>query len=117
VTRKAHNVDRERTFAAYQNGHFQDSRRRSYWTNAGHEYLFGIDASNRRSEIYERDKGECQLKLSVMCDPSPGWSGHMHHIKGGNTDDRCWCPHNLEWACGVCHSVAHVHVMSGKVNA
>ena len=108
ITRKAHNVDRERT----EQAHFLDPR--SYWTNAGHEYLFGDDARQRRAEIFERDKGQCQIRKSRKCWSEPGWYGHLHHLKGGNTDDRCWCPHNLQWACGPCHLEEHVRIKFGS---
>jgi hypothetical protein len=107
MTRKAHNVDLERTEAA----RFEDER--SYVTHSGHEFLFGVDVRNRREEIYERDKGECQIRL-LGCTRRPGWNGHMDHIEGGNTDRRCWCRHNLRWACAACHSKKHVRVLWTK---
>jgi hypothetical protein len=85
VTRKKHDWDRQATAEA----RFQDSR--SYVKHDGHQYLFGDDVTQRRSEIYERDKGMCQLRISKRCIAYPGWHGHLHHVEGGNTDDRCWC--------------------------
>lgn len=102
MTRKAHQVDRERTEAA----RFLDSR--SYWTNSGHEYLFGADAMKRRDEVYDRDQGICQARGCgkwVRRDLA-----HMHHRQGGLVG-RCWCMHNLEIQHGRCHlSGEHVQV-------
>ncbi len=103
MTRRAHNVDRERTEAAS----FLDER--SYWTNDGHEFLFGQDVRNRRQEVYDRDRGVCR-----GCRKPVGWSwGHMHHIlhrgKGGSDDLE-----NLAWSCAGCHSKEHVRILSGK---
>lgn len=110
MTRAAHNVDRERTAAAnfLDRGGWRGSCR-SYWTKAGHEYLFGEDVRVRRSEIYERDKGTCQIG-KAECLGFVGWGGHLHHIEGGHTDARCWCPHNLQWACRNCHREVHPQV-------
>ena len=106
MTRKAHNVDKQRTKEAG----FLDKR--SYWTNSGHEYLFGDDARAARSRTFFHSAGMCQ-----GCDIPHyiGLRGHMDHINGGNTDDRCWCKHNLRWVCPEFHRLKHVHVMSGKV--
>jgi hypothetical protein len=104
VTRRKHNCDIQRTAEAK----FQDKR--SYWTHAGHEFLFGDDVRQRRAEIFERDKGLCQLKVSKDCIRYPGWYGHLHHIKGGNTDDRCWDKENLLWVCRHCHVEIHPRV-------
>lgn len=106
MTRSAHNVDRQRT----EQAHFLDSR--SYWTNAGHCYLFGDDARQRRADVYESARGHCQ---GCETPHFVGWSeGHLHHVKGGNTDDRCWCWHNLAWVCPEYHRLAHVRVLRGK---
>jgi HNH endonuclease len=105
MTRKAHNVDRARTEAAA----FLDSR--SYWTHNGHEYLFGRDVTVRRHELYNLVRGNC-----ADCGKTAYWKeGELDHIKGGNTDDRCWCLHNLQWLCRDCHRTKHVRVMLGKV--
>ena len=102
MTRRAHNIDREKTAAA----NFFD--RRSYWTNDGHEYLFGEDKGDRRLDVYVREKGKCQ-----ECGRPAGWcEGHMHHIKGGlvgRNDDLA----NLAWLCFECHMRKHVRVKSG----
>ncbi len=103
MTRKAHNVDKERT----KDSGFID--RRSYWTHRGHEYLFGADATLRRNYIREWYEGRCQ-----KCDKITGVTGELDHIKGGNTDDRCWCPHNLRWICRPCHRLKHVRPKFGK---
>lgn len=108
MTRKAHNVDRERT----EKAQFRDKR--SYWTNAGHMYLFGIDAQDVRAIIYARDRGNCNV-CGIAC----GVFGELDHIKGGNTDDRCWCNHNLQWICRPCHRKKHLRPRFGpeKVTA
>ena len=105
MTRKAHNVDKQRTADA----HFLDKR--SYWTHDAHEFLFGDDVKNRRIEIYDRAKGMCE-----ECGVRVYWyEGHMHHKHGGLVG-RCTCMHNLAWLCPNCHLFGkHVHVMSGKV--
>lgn len=105
MTRKAHNADRERTDGA----NFADPR--SYWTNDGHEFLFGEDVGRRRAEVYERDGGTCQTR---GCGKPVSWNeAHMHHRKGGNVG-RCTCMHNLEIQCPKCHAQEHVRVMWTK---
>lgn len=96
MTRKAHNVDKERTI----NSQFLD--RRSYWTNTGHFYLFGADATLQRNEIRDLSAGLC-----AKCKKVTGVTGELDHIKGGLTDDRCWCRHNLQWLCNTCHRLKH----------
>lgn len=103
MTRKKHNVDRERTAGA----RFQDKR--SYWTNDGHEFLFGEDVRARREEVYERDKGRCQehIRQGRFLGCHVSWhQAHMHHIQGGLVG-RCSCMHNLEILCGECHRAIH----------
>lgn len=104
MTRRAHNVDRERT----ENAKFLDSR--SYWTNDGHEFLFGGDILHRREQVFDRDLGRCQrCRLSVR------WNEfHMHHKRGGLVG-RCTCLHNLETLCPLCHRNEHVQVRSGTL--
>jgi hypothetical protein len=106
MTRKVHDLDHERT----EDANFVDPR--SYWTNSGHEYLFGADASKRREEVYERDQGICQAR---GCGRRVSWdAAHMHHRQGGLVG-RCWCKHNLEIQCPKCHLVnEHVQVMWTK---
>ncbi len=107
MTRRAHNVDRERTECAG----FIDKR--SYWTNTGHMYVFGEDASDVGAIICMRDEGICQ-----SCGQYCRRDGELDHIKGGNTDDRCWCSHNLQWICRTCHRGKHVRPQFGvKVSA
>ena len=110
MTRKAHNVDKQRT----EEAHFLDKR--SYWTNAGHEYLFGDDKRNRRQELFDRIvEHSTGLPRCQQCGIDTSWNmGHMHHKQGGLVG-RCDCLHNLEWLCPDCHRKEHVHVMSGKV--
>lgn len=104
MTRKAHNVDKEATHGA----HFLD--RRSYWTNAGHVYVFGEDASIVRAVAATVANYNCEI-CGKYCDFE---NGQLHHIKGGNTDDRCWCQHNIQWICFDCHRAKHVHVKWSK---
>ena len=106
MTRKAHNMDRDRTDAAK----FADPR--SYWTNDGHEFLFGADVGNRRREVYERDGGMCQTR---GCGKWVSWEGaQMHHRRGGLVG-RCTCMHNLEIQCPKHHALEHVRVKWGEV--
>ena len=51
--------------------------KRSYRTIHGGEYLFGEDIVLRRSQVYLRDRGVCQ-----MCgeEPSPKWAWELDHI-------------------------------------
>jgi hypothetical protein len=103
VTRKRHDCDSEATETA----HFEDSR--SYITHDGHQFLFGPDITNRRQEVYDRDRGICR-----GCRKPVGWSwGHMHHVlhrgKGGSDDLE-----NLAWACPTCHGKEHLQVKWGK---
>lgn len=93
-------MDRQRTAEA----RFQDKR--SYWTNDGHEFLFGEDVRERRQQLYQKTGGRCE-----KCDWFTGWAaGHMHHKQGGLVG-RCTCMHNLEWLCAECHLLGeHVQV-------
>lgn len=103
MTRSAHNVDKQRTKEAQ----FLDKR--SYWTNDGHEFLFGNDVTNRRMEVYEDAQGHCQ-----GCCLLTSWNaGHMHHKQGGLVG-RCTCKHNLEWLCIKCHLGHHVQPQFGR---
>lgn len=78
----------------------------SHVSNAGHEYLEGIDKTRRRSEVMWRDGRRCW-----KCGELAGWQqGEMHHVRGGNGPQRCDCLHNLKWSCGPCHREEHVQV-------
>jgi 5-methylcytosine-specific restriction protein A len=91
--------DEERTTRFYRLGTFRDKKKRSYISNAGHYYLFGMDASRRREEIYERDGGCCQkCGRGIYIEYA-----QLSHKVGGNGPQRCWCPHNLEILCRPCH--------------
>lgn len=103
MTRKAHNVDKHLT----ENFDFVDER--SYWTKKGHVYLFGTDVLARRRKVYDLAEGKCNA-----CGVYAGVDGELDHIKGGNTDDRCWCLHNLQWLCVPCHRAKHVQTKFRK---
>jgi hypothetical protein len=100
MTRKAHNVDKQRTEEAY----FLDKR--SYWTHKGHQYVFGQDAAIVRAVVANLSHFKCNVCFKYV----GGDEGHLDHIRGGNTDDRCWCGHNLQWLCRACHRAKHASV-------
>lgn len=101
--------DEEETRLAYERGHFTDPKKRSFVTlpklGKSHIILAGPDVEAARLRIYERDMGECQLKLSKHCLGKVSYElCHLEHLKGGNAD-RCWCDHNLRISCEPCHIV------------
>lgn len=90
-------VDEDKTRTA----EFLDHR--SYWNQNGHVYLFGKDVGIARLRIFERDKGQCQLRLEG-CSGLADWDfGDLEHEIGGLGLQRCWCDHNLRWSCKSCH--------------
>jgi hypothetical protein len=94
---------------------------RSYVANWKHpftdhacEYLFGEDKTARRRQIFDRDKGKCQLE-TFLCKGYQGWDyGEWHHAKGGRGRQHCDCLENGLWSCGPCHRAMHVAVRSDK---
>lgn len=66
---------------------------------AGHEYLFGADVGPRRMFVFVRDCGRCR-ECGIYTGEE---NGHMDHIVGGHTKERCSCLHNLRWLCASCH--------------
>lgn len=96
-------IDREATKGC----HFLDPR--SFLSIDGHHYLKGDDIRERRTDVYERDKGICQ-----KCGSFADWNrGHMHHLQGGLVG-RCDDLTNLQWLCPPCHHKEHVQVKFSK---
>ena len=97
----------KRDGALTQAASFADSR--SYVRPDGREVLFGADMTERRLEVYERDRGLCQ-----GCSRRVDWEGFEldHIIKRGShgvdRDDRaanlqvlgkwCGCHRGSKWA-------------------
>jgi len=81
------------------------------------EYLRGEDKTARRRQIFERDKGQCQIE-GPGCRGYRGWDyGEWHHLQGGLGKQHCDCMENGVWACGPCHRAQHVQVRSAKRSA
>jgi 5-methylcytosine-specific restriction endonuclease McrA len=60
-----------------------------------------------RREVFDRDKGDCQLGIANDCWGATTYEGgHMHHVRhrslGG--EDKL---SNLVWACPPCHWLEH----------
>ena len=92
MSRKVHKLDHALTASM---GY---ADKRSYRTIHGKEFLFGMDKSDRRAEIYQRDYGTCSY-----CGCFAGWdAGEWHHdpplSKGG--DDSM---DGGKWTCRPCH--------------
>ena len=90
-------VDRELTRDRHECGVWEDSR--SCVHQNGREYLFGIDMTRRRTEVWERDKRmcvECGKWLSFGC-------MEMHHRAQNYGGPRFDNLDNLETLCSQCH--------------
>jgi len=122
----ANRRDHQATFLARKSKKFEDSR--SYITNAGHEYLFGIDLKRRRAQVFRDANNTCQICGKHL----PGWHGDLEHIEGKIKQKRCSCYNtvladgtihtNLRRSCKMtdqgglsCHALKHGRVLkSGK---
>ena len=104
--------DVERTRQAYESGELRHPKKESYISNAGNYYLFGVDASRRREEIYKREAGLCAECGKWMREDS---AYELDHIKGGYGAQRTWNPENLRILCGKCHKSKHVQVRLGTI--
>jgi len=70
-----------------------------------HEILYGRDVMLRRMEVYKRDRGMCQLRLSKHCTRRLEYETFdLEHERGGLCE-RCWCLHNLRASCRPCHII------------
>jgi hypothetical protein len=78
--------------------------KRSWRSIDGHDLLFGVDKSARRTQIYQRDKSICQICKR----PAPGGcSGEWRHLANEhNGFKRCDCMEGGEWAHHACHFAA-----------
>ena len=93
--------------------------KRSFVDIHGLQFLRGADMAARRKEVYERDKGHCQLDgtefMSSRCWGAVGYTfGEVDHIKSrglGGSDDLA----NLRWCCSSCHRKRHMQVKLGTV--
>lgn len=81
--------------------------RRSYWGVDGHEYLFGVDRSARRHELFVACKGICFICGRFAPEDGPdGTHGELHH-RG------CYCLKCIEWRCGQLVRACHRHRTPG----
>ena len=74
--------------------------KRSFVSLDGHELLRGKDKSERRKQIFARDKAICQVcKMRTSgCDGE--W---MHLLNEHNKFKRCDCMEGGQWAHHTCH--------------
>jgi hypothetical protein len=86
----------------------------SFLSLDGHELLDGADWLDRKWEVWQRDKGKCQLRISPRCNPFPGRCGDPHHKENG-VGKRCDCMHNVTLSCRACHDCFHEEVQGRKV--
>ncbi len=100
MTRSAHKVDPDLTRARG----FSD--RRSYVTLDGKEFLFGVDVGHRRNEVYERDRGICQLCGSPVA--MDYWEMDHRLSRGKGGDDSLG---NLRVVHSQCHKSIHFRPM------
>jgi hypothetical protein len=79
--------DEVATQAAYASGYFLDPEKRSYISNAGHEFRFGaLDIGHQRAALYLKVRARCK-----DCGRHLGWmQGDMDH-EGKTTKTRCDC--------------------------
>lgn len=107
----------EATRLAYETGRFKDAKKRSWLgflpdsPEVLHDFLFGLDKSERRAEIMLRDENRC-----VLCGrPDAGQLElrHDNHAHGC----KCDCAVVLSMRCGWdCHrKIDHVHPRLGTI--
>ena len=93
--------------------------KRSARTIDGHDILFGADKSARRTEIFQRDKGMCQMcggHASVSAYRLADAGEWRHLLNEHNNFKRCDCMEGGEWAHHKCHFAAdHPGVQLGKI--
>jgi hypothetical protein len=94
------------TAAAHRSGRFVDKRsfvgRHSDGTY--HDLLRGQDVSNRRAEVFERDRGLCRLCERPHFVGEMGELDHINH----HPWNRCDCAGNLRVACRRAHVARHI---------
>jgi hypothetical protein len=92
---------------------------RSFVSLDGHELLAGVDKSARRTEIFQRDKGMCQMcggHASVSAYRLADAGEWRHLANEHNGFKRCDCMEGGEWAHHSCHFAAdHPGVQLGKI--
>ena len=80
-------IDESRTAAAYYTGVFKDAKQRSYFSNSGHIFLFGIDLKEQWERVYQKQKGTC-----AACGlPRKRDELDLDHTKGNRKLTRCEC--------------------------
>lgn len=103
-TRKAfrhQRVDEAATEAKRASGEFQCIR--SFVSRTGGEFLEGEDWKRRKSELFARCGGRCEVTIDHDCS---GFAVHPHHVKErgeGGSDDLS----NLLGTCGEGHRALH----------
>ena len=102
--------DGERTEHAYKTGEFQDEDKRSYYSIAGHVYLFGIDMQMRRAAVMLAARNVC----AICQERVSNFDGDLDHIKGGTTNARCDCFGILLANGKRCTNLRYVHSMFSK---
>jgi len=84
--------------------------KRSFRTLDGHDLLFGVDKSARRTEIWQRDKGICKICGLMTYQGTYALSGERgewrHLANRHNGFKRCDCMEGGEWAHHSCHFAA-----------
>lgn len=96
-------IDAIRTMAA------KFDSRKSFIGIDGNEYLArgSADWNKRKWELYNRSKGECELKCSMYCHISFSFKKmHPHHIVRGRIGRHDGLD-NLLAVCWECHRAAH----------
>ena len=92
-------MDRFETAKARKAGRILD--RRSYIGRDGHEYLRGIDRSNRRHEAFVKYRSRCFVCGAYAPEHGyPGFAGEIHHRK-------CYCLGCIEIRCGQLAGKCH----------
>jgi hypothetical protein len=79
--------DMSRTAASYEAGTLRDQKQRSYFNNAGHVFLRGLDRADRWMLLYHEQKGRCaecgKWRQEDKLD--------LDHTNGHTTKTRCDC--------------------------
>jgi hypothetical protein len=118
----ANHKDEVATAEAYRTKKFSDRKKRSYISIAGHEFLRGVDRSQRREEVFQFARGLCAHCGKYRSEH--GGYGDMNHTNGNTPKTRCDCfgtvladgtvCTGVEWICGMrlpygesCHRQEH----------
>ncbi len=103
----------------HDGGHYKDARSFMGWDefSVPHEFLYGVDKSNRREVILWRARHRCQYRDENGKQCQARENLEWHHIKSG-LSGRCDCPHNGVARCHAHHSpIEHAQLQSAKIAA